>query len=185
MRSQPNRNYQSNDAVMTPQWLADVVVSTVAPSGVILEPCAGNGAFVRALTPYGRVVTCEASEGNDFFWWSEQVDWVVTNPPWSNFRQFLIHAMRVAEHVVFLATVNHWWTRCRVREVRAAGFGYRQLVLIPWPDEFPASGFQLGAMHLQRAWGGPLAIVHEVSEWNRSTVDRFTGTTGEEHPKRS
>lgn len=164
MRSQPNRDYQSNDVVMTPRWLAEAIADAVKPSGVILEPCSGDGVFVDVLSKYGTVKTCEASAGDDFFFWSQPVDWIVTNPPWSNFRQFLSHALPLATNVVFLATVNHWWTRRRVKDVHQAGFGYRRLILTPWPEEFPASGFQLGAMHLEKGWNGPMAITRIIRE---------------------
>jgi hypothetical protein len=55
-------------------------------------------------------------------------------------------------------TVNHWWTRHRVNAVTTAGFGYQQLLLCDWPPEFPASGFQLGMMHIARGYTGPLDI---------------------------
>jgi hypothetical protein len=143
---------------MTPPALARLIVETVQPSGVLLEPCAGAGAFVRAMQPYGTVLTCEAATGDDFSWWSQSVDWVITNPPWSNFRRFLLRSLDIADHVVFLATINHWWTKRRVADVADRDFGYHQLLLLDWPAEFPASGFQLGAMHLARHYHGPLMI---------------------------
>ena len=144
---------------MTPDELARLLVETICPSGIILEPCAGNGAFVRALRSHGHVHQLDIEDGGmGFSWWTEHVNWIVTNPPWSQFRMFLHHALEVADHVAFLATVNHWWTRRRVEDVRQADFGYRHLVLCDWPVGWPASGFQLGMMHLERGYRGPLVI---------------------------
>lgn len=160
MRNQPNRNYVSNDVVMTPRTLAVSLVSHLGIGGRVLEPCAGDGAFVDAIRSAGLAVeSCEISAGSDFFQWTEQVDWIVTNPPWSQFRAFLAHSLLVADNVAMLATVNHWWTKRRVSDVVSSGFGYRRLVLCDWPDEFPASGFQLGMMHVMRGWRGELDIV--------------------------
>jgi hypothetical protein len=79
---------------------------------------------VEALRPYARQLhTCEVEHGANFFDWSDRVDWVFGNPPWSQLRDFLIHSMEIAKHVVFITTVNHFWTRNRV-------FGYRSLLLI-------------------------------------------------------
>jgi hypothetical protein len=159
MKHQPNRNYRSNDVVMTPRWLAEMLVQSLQPSGHILEPCAGQGAFAEALRPYGQVSALDVTAGHPGFeWWTERVDWVVTNPPWSQFRTFLVHGMEVADHVALLSTVNHWWTKRRVTEVRRHGFGYRKLLLCPWPQEFPASGFQLGMMLIERGYKGDMAI---------------------------
>jgi hypothetical protein len=54
----------------------------------------------RSRAP-ARVDWCEIKRGRDFFAWTEPVDWIVTNPPWSQFRAFLQHAMTLAEKVVW------------------------------------------------------------------------------------
>jgi hypothetical protein len=159
MKSQPNRNYVSNDDVQTPPALAAIVAAHFRPQGRILEPCAGAGNFLRALNDLGPTVSacwCEIRHGRDFFAWREPVDWIVTNPPWSQFRAFLQHAMTVADQVVFLVTVNHLWTRARLRDIAAAGFGLREILLLDTPAAFPPLGFQLGAVHLAR---GPSSVV--------------------------
>lgn len=66
--------------------------------------------------------------------------------------------MMVADNVVFLMTVNHAWTKARLRDVSEAGFGIRSIVLVPTPREFPQSGFQLGAVHYMRDWRGEIAL---------------------------
>ena len=154
------RSSSDRDHVMTPLGLACAIAEALHPWGHILEPCAGTGNFVPALEPWGeRVSLCELDHGTDFLAWTTPVDWIVTNPPWSKFRPFLVHAMSVADDIALLATVNHWWTKARVRDVAEAGFGYVSLWLTkPWPDGFPASGFQLGVMHIRRGWHGPLHI---------------------------
>lgn len=47
MRYQPNRDYVSNDDIQTPPGLGRQLVANFAPSGRILEPCAGEGAYPR------------------------------------------------------------------------------------------------------------------------------------------
>ena len=161
MRRQANRNYNSNDVVMTPKPLAEALVDVLKPFGRILEPAAGDGAFIDALRRYGVVEVCDVVDGDPgFTWFTGRVDWVVTNPPWSKFADFLRHAMQVGDHVAFLATVNHFWTKRRVRDMRDAGFGYRQLILCEWPPEWPMSGFQLGMMHIERGYRGPCEIIN-------------------------
>lgn len=158
MRSQPNRDYKSEDRVMTPQWMADMIVDELDPSGVILEPCAGTGAFLRALKGRGRVRWCEIEKGRDFLSYNKPVDWIITNPPWSRFLDFLTHSLTLAQDIAFLVTVNHWWTKRRVREVVNSGFGYYRLILVSWPKEFRATGFQLGVLHLKRGHSGDMRI---------------------------
>jgi hypothetical protein len=157
MRLQPNRDYVSNDDVQTPLALARLLVRHFKPRGRVLEPCRGDGNILRYLPR--RADWCEIKAGRDFFNWKVKVDWILTNPPWSQIRRFLQHAMEHADHVVFLLTINHVWTKARLRDIHGAGFGIRQIVLVDMPRGFPQSGFQLGAVHVARGWKGPIALV--------------------------
>lgn len=154
MKSQPNRNYVSNDVVQTPPDLACRIVEHFRPSGKILEPCKGEGNFLKFLPE--DTFWCEISEGRDFFDFWNPVDWIVTNCPWSKVREFLNHAMKVSTNIVFLMTVNHVWTKARIRDIHSAGFGIREICLCEMPPEFPQSGFQLGAIHIQKNWNGDI-----------------------------
>ncbi|MDE1170819.1 MAG: hypothetical protein PW734_06365 [Verrucomicrobium sp.] len=156
MRFQPNRDYVSNDVVQTPRPLAKLLVDHFRPAGRVLEPCRGEGHIYDLLPPGSP--WCEILEGRDFLDWTERVDWVFTNPPWSRIREFLLHGMQVADDIVFLMTVNHAWTKARVRDVRENGFGFKELCMVDMPASFPQSGFQLGAVHWQRGWTGPITF---------------------------
>ena len=101
---------------------------------------------------------CEISLGRDFLGYEDRVDWILTNPPWSQIRPFLNHAMQVADNVVFLLTINHIWTRARIRDIQSHGFGLKEICLLEMPESFPTSGFQLGAVHISRGWTGPVAL---------------------------
>ena len=105
-----------------------------------------------------EVVWCEIKRGRDFFDWDQPVDWIITNPPWSQIRDFLCHAMEMADHVVFLFTINHLWTKARLRDIHNADHGIREIVLVKMPKTFPQSGFQLGAVHLQYGWKGKITL---------------------------
>ncbi len=160
MRFQPNRDYVSNDDIQTPPALARLLVTHFKPRGRVLEPCRGDGNIFHVL-PSGAS-WCEIKEGRDLFAWNQPVDWVVTNPPWSQIRRFLQHAMSVSENVVFLLTINHVWTKARLRDIRAAGFGIREIVLVDMPESFPQSGFQLGAVHFARDWKGAIKLTDQM-----------------------
>ena len=153
MKSQPHRDYKSDNVVQTPPDLARRIVSHYKPTGRILEPCRGRGNFLAQMP---GAHWCEISEGRDFFEHSGQYDWIVTNPPWSLVRQFLQHSMKLAENIVFLMTVNHVWTKARIRDVKERGFGLREICLVEFPESFPSSGFQLGAMHFLKGWAGDI-----------------------------
>lgn len=163
MRFQPNRNYLSDDVVMTPRPLAQSLIGLLGPTGRILEPCAGDGAFLEFLPP--GAMWCEISRGRDFFAFTERVDWIVTNPPWRQIRQFLIHSFALADHVAFLMTINHAWTRARLRDAAAAGFGLTRIILVETPRSFPPSGFQLGMVVYKRNYSGPIMLQRLDGSW--------------------
>lgn len=157
MRFQPNRDYVSNDDIQTPVELAGRIVDYFNPTGLILEPCAGDGHFLHHLP---GADWCEIKKDRDFLSYRRKVDWIITNPPWSQIRVFLEQGFRVADHVVFLMTINHAWTKARLRIAHTHGFGLRTIVMVDTPRSFPQSGFQLGAVHYHRGWSGPLTLAN-------------------------
>jgi hypothetical protein len=139
---------------MMPMWLAKEIVEHFRPTGRILEPCKGTGNFLNVL-PEGTL-WCEITEGRDFFDFHEKVDWIVTNCPWGQVRAFLKHSMELADNVVLLMTINHVWTKSRLRDIKDMNFGIREIYLVPTPKEFPQLGFQLGGVHFQKSYSGPI-----------------------------
>jgi hypothetical protein len=166
MKNQPNRNYKSNDCITTPEYLAKALIEHFKPSGKILEPCKGTGNFLKYL-PEGTL-WCEISEGRDFYEFNEKVDWIITNPPWSKIRKFLQHSLKIANNVCFLFTINHLWTKARLRDIKEADFGIKEICLFDTPDNFPPLGFQIGMVHLQRGYSGDIKLT-ELTETSNST----------------
>lgn len=163
MKSQPNRNYVSNDDIETPTWLARALVDYFKPTGRILEPCCASGRIFDLLPANSD--WCEIKKGRDFLLDElREFDWIITNPPWSQIRAFLRRSMAVASDVVFLMTINHVWTKARLRDVEAAGFGLKTILLVPTPTEFPQTGFQLGAVHVSRGWKGMIQLDRILAE---------------------
>jgi len=141
-----------NDVIYTPVSLAKQIVEWVKPSGTVLEPCAGGGVFVDVLTEYGcNVLFCEIMSGTNFFNFTQKVDWIITNPPWSDTRRFMLHAMELSNNIVFLITVNHVIAlKARIKDIKHKGFWMTKCLLVDTPKEFPQSGFQLGACLVQK-----------------------------------
>jgi len=161
VRLSPGKNAPAHDLIMTPSELAREIVAYFDPSGRCLDPCRGKGAFYDALRgwPGCEVDWYELAEGRDFLQGAFRIDydWLITNPPWSKLRLFLLKAMGVAENVVFLSTITHFVTRARLRDVHAAGFGFKTILLVPQPPApWPGAGFQLAAVHLRRGWCGEM-----------------------------
>lgn len=166
MKYQANRNYNSNDLIMTPEPLAKKIVEYFQPTGVVLEPCKGTGHFLKYFpvnSPW-----CEIVEGKDFFDYYQPVDWIITNPPWSKIRSFLQHSLLLADNVVFLMTINHLWTKARLRDLDRQEFGIREIIMVDTPKEFPQLGFQLGIVHLQGGYDGDI----KLTDWRTNLAGR-------------
>jgi hypothetical protein len=144
------------DVVYTPDWVARDMVEFFQPSGRILEPAAGDGAILKYLP---SADWCEIEKGRDFYAYTTAVDWIVTNPPYSQYGIFLDHAMTLANDILFLAPCNkpfngyEMMTRVLawggLKHMRNYGPGSRL--------DFPI-GFAIGALHYQKDYHGPMEI---------------------------
>lgn len=151
-----------DDKIYTPDSLAKKIVNYYNPFGKkCLEPCKGGGAFLRAFQDIGiNPFWCEIDEGNDFFQFNEKVDWIITNFPWSLHRECIKHSMQISDNIVTLVTLNHILAlKARLRDIRENGFYIREVITMPTPKEFPASGFQLGTIYLNKV-EGPCKFTH-------------------------
>ena len=85
----PNKTSKAtlNDVVMTSEETAIKIINYFNPVGTILEPCKGTGNFYNNFNINKDY--CEISEGIDFLKYNKQVDWIITNPPFSIFDLFL------------------------------------------------------------------------------------------------
>ncbi len=151
----PAKNTPDKDIVMTPEYLAREILQHFNPSGVMLDPCRGVGAFYDNMT--GKKDWCELAEGKDFLQYNKKVDWIITNPPWSKMQLFLEHGMKVSNNIVYLTTINHYTTKRRIRDMRHAGFALKEIYNVPTPGKpWPQLGFQLAAVHTQRGYTGDI-----------------------------
>lgn len=107
-----------NDVVFTPVKVARKILEMFKPEGACLEPCMSEGAFFDSM-PAGTD-WCEITKGRDFYDYHKKVDWIVTNPPYSDFDRFLTHAFELADNVVLLVPVakvfKSWGTMQQIRK---------------------------------------------------------------------
>lgn len=98
----PATREKGNDEIYTPEWAANDMILHFKPFGKILEPCKGNGAFTNLIPD---CEWCEIREGKDFFDYSGHVDWIISNPPYSLIRKFVLHSFKVSDNIVYLIPV--------------------------------------------------------------------------------
>jgi hypothetical protein len=156
--SRPLAPKGGDDRVYTPPELAVAIVDHFKPSGKMLEPCAGKHAFSNAMFKWSEcpVDCCEIDVGTDFLKADlGKYQWIITNCPWSQTRQFLKRSMELSDNVVFLCLVNAFFMKARQRDMQEAGFGMKEILFVPTPPKpWPQTGFSLGAVHIQREWTG-------------------------------
>lgn len=144
------------DVVLTPDAVARNVVERFAPTGRVLDPCKGEGAFLRHMP---GAEWCEVREAKDFFLWNEKVDWIVSNPPYSIFSEFLRHSFKVAREIVYLIPINKPFNSDKMmREIWDWG-GIKSIYVVgPGASLGFPIGFCIGAVHFSKAYSGPMTV---------------------------
>jgi hypothetical protein len=145
------------DVVYTPDGMAREIVDFFKPTGRILEPCKGDGAFLRYMP---AADWCEIALGRDFFLYQDKVDWIVGNPPYSIFNIWLRHSFEIADHIVYLIPLNKIFNDFgMLKDIYIYG-GVKQIYAIGRGEKinFPM-GYAVGAVHFQRGHKGGMSVI--------------------------
>lgn len=141
-----------NDVVFTPDWMAEKICSMFDINGTILEPCKGEGVFLKYLPD--NTEWCEIAEGRNFYDYDKSIDWIVTNPPYSDFNRFLEHSFELANDIVLLVPVAKMMKSMGALKLV---FDYGGIVSCHFIGGSRAGfpfGFPVGIYHLQRGYVG-------------------------------
>ena len=149
--------YDKSNIVYTPRDLSKKIIDYFQPEGLCLDPCKGDGAFYDYLP--NPKEWCEVTEGRDFYDWEGEVDWIITNPPWSGLTPFLKHCFEVSKNTVLL--YNLVWTKKRIREMIEMNQGQKEIIFVDSPPPpWPQMGIQLVIHHYQRGWKGDCKMTY-------------------------
>lgn len=152
-----DRVVDPGDVVYTSDPVAKAIVSFLNPSGKILDPCKGDGAFYNHLPGADY---CELREGKDFFDYKDRVDWVIGNPPYTVFKEFLEHSFEIAKNVSFLVPTNKIFQRQVVMDMITKWGGIYSMIvygsgsLIGFPF-----GFSVANFHFKKGYKGKCEII--------------------------
>jgi hypothetical protein len=83
-------------------YLIDLVV--YEDTDIWLDPCMGNGAFFNNFPINVVKHYCEINENKDFFDFNEEVDIIISNPPFvprKLFWDFMVHSMKLARKKIY------------------------------------------------------------------------------------
>lgn len=145
-----------SDVVMTPDWCAVDIIEYFKPSGRVLDPARGDGAFWRHMP---GADWCEIREGRDFYAYGSPVDWIVTNPPYNILREFTRHSMTLAENIVFLIPITKVFSSFEgMKEIYEWGAPKTCLVYGTGTVLGFPLGFACGAVHFERGYKGGMSV---------------------------
>ena len=154
-----------NDKVYTPEFIVDEVLGIFLPmvgsKEYVLEPFKGGGAFFDKL-PQERVDWCEIDQGRDFFEYKYKVDWIITNPPYSIFKEVLPKCLEVANNTVLVIPVNKLLSSMpRLMDIKRAGCNIKQVHYLGSGGQlgFPF-GFPVAAVHIRKGYVGNLITTY-------------------------
>lgn len=137
--------------------VAAKVIEHFKPSGKCLEPARGNGAFYDLL-PEGSD-WCELAEGVDFLaqdFTGKHYDWIVSNPPYQVFTEFLRKSFEIADNVIFLCPENKAVNSSpRIALTKAFG-GIKETYRFTEQTWLYKLGMPVAAIHWQRGYSGPV-----------------------------
>ena len=137
-----------NDVVFTPEWLAEKICKMFPICGKVLEPCKGEGAFLKFLPK--DTEWCEIAENINFYNYNKKVDWIVTNPPYSDFNRFLTHSFDLAENIVLLVPVAKLFKSMgTLKEIFNYG-GFVEIHTLPSSKAGFPFGFPSGVYYLKK-----------------------------------
>lgn len=145
-----------NDVVFTPAWLAKQICSMFNITGKVLEPCKGEGAFMKYLPV--DTEWCEIVEDRNFYDYKEKVDWIVTNPPYSDYNRFLDHSFSLAENIVLLVPVSKMFKSMGTLQAIFKYGGFVSIHTLPASKAGFPFGFPCGVYYMKRGYKGETKI---------------------------
>lgn len=154
-----------SDIVYTQRKIAKGIIDILKPQGICLDPCKGDGAFYDYL-PEGKQY-CEISEGKDFFDFKEKVDWVIGNPPYSIFKEFLEKSFEIADNVSFLVPTNKIFQRQIIMEMISKWGGAKSIIIYGSGSliGFPF-GFSVGNFYFKKGYKQGTEIIMSMKDIN-------------------
>lgn len=132
------------DLFFTPQELARDLIDLVPieTGQTLLDPAKGAGAFFDNFPDNHWRDWNEISQGNDFFNEQRNFDWLITNPPFSQLKKWLVQSAQVATQGFAYIIPLHGLTTHRVKTLADLGWNITSLVLFKNPDTWNI-GFQM------------------------------------------
>jgi len=156
-----------SDIHYTKPEVSKFIIDYFSPTGKVLEPFKGGGAFYDHL-PKGTS-WAEIDDGIDFFKIKSQFDWIVTNPPFSNLTEVMEHAFSISENVIFLVPMSKIYSSVpRMNLVKNVAGIKTELYLGSGRKIGFDIGFPFAAFEFVRGYKGKKTFVDAEDAWLKS-----------------
>jgi len=117
---------KANDVIYTPIEVAkDCIEFTkpfLRPSDILLEPFSGQDAFYNNYPSENKKCWCEIDRDRDFLEFKEEVDWIITNPPYKIFNKVIDKIISTSKKGFCLLLNNLTLTPPRLDNINKQGF---------------------------------------------------------------
>ena len=147
-----------NDKVYTPEKVALEMIDFYNLEGKVLDPFRGGGIFYNNFPSHVDKYWCEIDDDKDFFEFNEEIDWIISNPPYSIFDEGLQHSFKISKNVVYLVPFSKVVSSLgRIKSV--LNYGNIKSIKIIGASRcgFPF-GFPACAIHIQKGYSGETII---------------------------
>ena len=96
---------------------------------IVLDPFLGDGAFYEQYPSYVKKDWCEIDNGRDFFEYNKEVDWIISNPPYSKLNEVFKHSVKISRKGIglLIGIMNLTPQRCKILDDN--GFGITKIYL--------------------------------------------------------
>lgn len=144
------------DRYYTPLKLAKELISKVPlkPEDIVLDPCMGKGAFYNQYPEGIKKDWCEIDDGRDYFnssAYENQVDWVITNPPYSDLNRWIKKFTYSCRKGFALLLAEHAITPKRLKYIQEMGYGMTSIFyvkIMQWYGMSVFCVFEKGHKHI-------------------------------------
>lgn len=153
-----------SDIHFTDRALAKKIIQFYQPSGNVLEPFKGDGAFYDPLHDYLHVQpqahTLDWSEiklGRNFLTYNRPVDWIITNPPFGPLTEMMKKAFEICQNTVFLIPVSKFFSSAPRLKLSAEHANLKHMLHVGTGRDIGFDiGFPFAAMHFEKGYHGPI-----------------------------
>lgn len=145
------------DIIFTPEYIAKEIVERFKPKGKSLDPCRGEGAFYKYLPDPKDY--CELTEGKDFYEYNKRVDWIISNPPYTKFSDWLKHSIDLADNIVYLIPIQKPFYAYSIMQTLYGWGGIKEIWIIGTGSflNFPF-GYAVGAVYFKKNYEGGINV---------------------------